>query len=474
MPAESMDQLVALCKRRGFIFSSSILYGGLQGVYDYGPMGIELKKNLQETWWQDMVHAREDMHGIDASILSHPKTLHYSGHVDTFCDMMVDCKACKARWRSDHEEAGKCPICGSGDITDPRPFNLMFQTYVGPCQDDNNIAYLRPETAQGIFTNFKNVVDSQTPKLPFGIAQSGKAFRNEITPRNFIFRVREFEQMEIEYFVPPELDTLWHQYWIDERIRWWQAQGLSTERLQQEKQKPEDLSHYAKATTDLLYAFPHGYEELEGIANRTDYDLGSHSKDQEELSIQASVKENSDSTQRLAIQDLQNKTWTVPFVIEPSCGVDRGVLAILTEAYNEETLADGKSRTVLQLKPHLAPVKVAVIPLAKNKPALVELARQVKQELQSLLRCNIVLENSGNIGKNYRRHDEIGTPCCVTIDFDTLEDTTTDPNLVHTVTVRDRDSLSQKRIAISQLPAYICDTYLTYRFSPSLAPSDTN
>ncbi|MEC8064386.1 MAG: glycine--tRNA ligase [Pseudomonadota bacterium] len=467
MPANSMEQLVALCKRRGFIYASSSLYGGLQGFYDYGPMGVELKKNLQNTWWQDMVYARDDMHGIDSSILNHPKTLHYSGHVDTFCDMMVDCRSCKARWRADHEEKGCCPVCGSKDITEPRPFNLMFQTQLGPLQDGKHIAYLRPETAQGIFTNFKNVVDSQSPKLPFGIAQSGKAFRNEITPRNFIFRVREFEQMEIEYFVPPELDTKWHDYWIEERIRWWHAQGLSPERLLVERQNADDLSHYAKATTDLIYAFPHGNEELEGIANRTDYDLGSHSKDQQELSIQANVQENHDSTQRMAIQDPQSKSWQVPYVIEPSCGVDRGVLAILTEAYHEEPLADGKSRVVLQLPPHLAPVKVAIIPLAKNKPDLVNLARSIRQKLQKALRLHIVLENSGNIGKNYRRHDEIGTPCCVTVDFDSLQETTTDVDLVNTVTVRDRDSLSQTRISIDTLASYLQSTYFDYDFTPA-------
>ncbi len=470
MPAKTMDQLVALCKRRGFIYPSSTLYGGLQGVYDYGPMGIELKKNLQQTWWRDMVHHRDDMHGVDASILSHKMTLHYSGHADTFSDLMVDCKSCKARWRADHEKEGLCPKCGSTDITEPRPFNLMFQTQVGPVKDDDNIAYLRPETAQGIFTNFKNVTDSQTPKAPFGIAQSGKAFRNEITPRNFIFRVREFEQMEIEFFVHPSQDESWHQYWIAERTRWWHAQGLSPERLSMEVQAKEDLSHYAKATTDLIYAFPHGDEELEGIANRTDYDLASHSKDQDDLSISAEVKLNQHSTQRLALQDTQSKEWFVPFVIEPSCGVDRGVLAVLTEAYTEEDLGEGKMRTVLKIKPHLAPVKAAIIPLAKNKPDLVALAKSVQRQLQPACPGLVVLENSGNIGKNYRRHDEIGTPCCITVDFDSLADTASDPALVNTVTIRDRDTLEQKRIAINDLSSYLRETYFDYWFAPTDSP----
>lgn len=464
MPAESMETIVALCKRRGFLFPSSTLYGGMQGFYDYGPMGVELKKNLQQTWWQDMVYARDDTYGVDASILSHPKTLHYSGHTETFCDMLVDCRTCKARWRADHEKAGVCPFCGSHDITEPRPFNLMFQTQLGPVQTQENIAYLRPETAQGIFTNFKNITDSQTPKLPFGIAQIGKAFRNEITPRNFIFRVREFSQMELEFFVRPGQDETWHQYWVKERIRWWYAQGLSPNNLQAQVQKSEDLSHYSKATTDLLYRFPHGEEELEGIANRTDYDLGSHSKDQFELNIQAKTKDNHDSTQRMAVQDQESKQWLVPFVIEPSCGVDRGVLAVLTEAYTEEVLANDKTRVVLKLKPHLAPVKVAVIPLARNKPALVGFAKQVQRRLQKALKGHVTFENTGNIGKNYRRHDEIGTPCCVTVDFDSLAESSNDPDLVDTVTVRDRDTLEQNRISIAELVDYLYARYFDYQF----------
>ena len=467
-----MDKIIALCKRRGFIFPSSQLYGGLQGAYDYGPMGIELKRNLQQTWWQDMVHARQDMHGLDSSILTHQKTMHYSGHKETFCDLMSDCKQCKSRWRSDHLDANnpQCESCGSTDLTEPRPFNLMFKTNLGPIDNDEATAYLRPETAQGIFLNFKYVVDTLSPKLPFGIAQVGKAFRNEITPRHFIFRVREFEQMEIEFFVQPEDSDQWHQYWVQSRHQWWQAQGLSADHLKLDQQSAEDLAHYAKATTDILYRFPHGFEELEGIANRTDYDLASHSKNQAELSPHASVKTNTDSTAKLAMQNPETKQWVIPFVIEPSAGLDRGTLAILTEAYTEETLENGSERVVLKLPAHLAPVKAAVMPLAKNKPELVALAQSIQQDLQVALRGIVRLENSGNIGKNYRRHDEIGTPVCITVDFDTLAETTSDPALVQTVTLRDRDSLTQTRVAINELAAYLQTHYFHYHFTPLPTP----
>ncbi|MEC8882197.1 MAG: glycine--tRNA ligase [Pseudomonadota bacterium] len=463
-----MENIVALCKRRGFIFPSSQLYGGLQGAYDYGPMGVELKRNLQNTWWQDMVHRRQNMFGLDSSILTHQKTMTYSGHKDTFCDMMSDCKECKSRWRSDHldKENPKCENCGSTNLTEPRPFNLMFKTNMGPVESENSTAYLRPETAQGIFVNFKFITDTQSPKLPFGIAQMGKAFRNEITPRHFIFRVREFEQMEIEFFVHPKESDSWHEYWVQERCNWWVAQGLSKENLKLEAQTGDELAHYAKATTDLLYKFPHGYEELEGIANRTDYDLASHSKNQEDLSPSAKVKKNTDSTARLAMQDSETKEWFIPYVIEPSAGVDRGVLAILSEAYCEETINNDKSRTVLKLPAHLAPVKIAVIPLAKNKPELVSYAKEIQQELQSIIKGLVLLENSGNIGKNYRRHDEIGTPVCVTVDFDTLKETTSDKALIDTVTLRDRDTLTQERIHRKDLISHILQTYFRYTYQP--------
>jgi glycyl-tRNA synthetase len=332
---------------------------------------------------------------------------------------------------------------------------MMFKTTVGPVVDEESYAYLRPETAQGIFTNFRNVLDSTSRKLPFGIAQIGKAFRNEITPRNFIFRVREFEQMELEFFVEPGTDEEWHKKWVEARINWWKEQGLSGENLVAYHQKPEDLSHYSKATVDILYRFPHGLEELEGIANRTDFDLGSHSKNQSELNIKAKVMENNDSTAKLTVRDAEGKTELVPFVIEPSAGVDRGVLAVITEAYNEETLENGNTRIVLKLKPHLSPIKVAVIPLARNKPELVAQAESIKKSLQNLGIGRILLENSGNIGKSYRRHDEIGTPLCITVDFETLSGSESDPSIKDTVTVRYRDTMKQERIAIAKLRDFV-------------------
>ena len=440
-----MDELVSLCKRRGFIFQSSEIYGGLQGMYDFGPLGVELKNNLKSAWWKSMVYERDDVEGLDASILTNQLVLNYSGHEDTFTDPLVDCRSCKSRWRADQIE-DTCPNCGSQDLTDPRPFNLMFKTNVGPLEDEGSIAYLRPETAQQIFTNFKNIVDSTSRALPFGIAQIGKAFRNEITPRNFIFRVREFEQMELEFFVQPGEDNLWHDKWIEERSKWWESQGVSKKKIRFLEVPKDELSHYSRRTVDLMYEFPHGEEELEGIANRTDFDLGSHSKNQDQLNIQSKIRENSDSNSRLAIQDKDSNEWIVPFVIEPSAGVERGVLAILNEAYKVEKLEDGKERIVLALKPHLSPIKAAVIPLKKNNEDLVSLAKNVKDELQSLGKGRVLLENTGNIGKSYRKHDEIGTPMCITIDFDSLDN--------NTVTIRDRDTMEQKTIQIQELTTY--------------------
>ena len=455
MAAESLEQIVALCKRRGFIFPASNIYGGLQGVYDFGPMGVELKRNLINSWWQDMVYSRDDIEGLDSAILTHQKTLQHSGHESTFSDPMVDCRNCKSRWRADHLTDDNCPGCGSDDLTEPRAFNLMLRTQLGPVVDDNAKTYLRPETAQGIFTNFKHVCDSTSPKIPFGIAQVGKAFRNEITPKNFIFRVREFEQMELEFFVKPGEDDTWHEYWVNKRYEWWQQQGLKAENLILEPQAKEDLSHYSKATVDILYKFPHGAEELEGIANRTDYDLGSHTKSQQDFKIDAAVTENKNSTTKLACQDLANKSWFIPYVIEPSAGVDRGVLAVLAEAYHEEQLENGQSRTVLKLAKHLAPVKAAVIPLAKNKPEIIKLSEQVLAKLRAKRQGRIVFENTGNIGKAYRRHDEIGTPYCITIDFDSIGAENSNPDYINTVTVRDRDTLEQKRVHIDELNEYI-------------------
>ena len=450
MSAKSMDELVSLCKRRGFIFQSSEIYGGLQGMYDFGPLGVELKNNLKSAWWKSMVYERDDVEGLDASILTNQLVLNYSGHEDTFTDPLVDCKSCKSRWRAD-QIGDTCPNCGSKDLTDPRPFNLMFKTNVGPLEDEGSIAYLRPETAQQIFTNFKNIVDSTSRALPFGIAQIGKAFRNEITPRNFIFRVREFEQMELEFFVEPGEDNLWHDKWIEERSKWWESQGVSKKKIRFLEVPKDELSHYSKRTVDLMYEFPHGEEELEGIANRTDFDLGSHSKNQDQLNIQSKIRKNSDSNSRLAIQNKDTNEWIVPFVIEPSAGVERGVLAILNEAYKVEKLEDGKERIVLALKPHLSPIKAAVIPLKKNNDDLVSLAKNIKDELQSLGRGRVLLENTGNIGKSYRKHDEVGTPMCITIDFDSLEN--------NTVTIRDRDSMDQKTIQIQELITYFSNFF---------------
>ena len=449
-----MQDLVALCKRRGFIFQGSEIYGGLQGIYDYGPMGVELKNNLKAAWWRAMVYERDDIEGFDAAILTHRMVLQHSGHEATFVDPLVDCKNCKSRWRADHVKDNTCEKCGSKDLTEPRPFNMMFKTAVGPVADADSFAYLRPETAQGIFTNFKNVLDTTNRKLPFGIAQIGKSFRNEITPRNFIFRVRELEIMEMEYFVRPGEDEAAHEQWINTRINWWLDQGLSRANLDFHQHPKADLSHYAKATTDIMYRFPHGLEELEGIANRSDFDLGSHSKKPEELGLTAKVLPNADSVTKLTYRDLDSNQEIVPFVIEPAAGVDRGVLAVLCEAYTEEAVGDG-TRIVLKLKPHLAPIKAAVIPLARNKPELVALAQQIKNSLQKLGLGRVLLENTGNIGKAYRRHYEIGTPLCITVDVETLEQ----PPATASVTVRNRDTMAQERVLVSELASYFQDFY---------------
>ena len=441
MTAKNMDELVALCKRRGFIFQSNEIYGGIQGVYDFGPLGVELKNNLKDSWWSSIVYDRDDVEGIDASILTHPEVLKYSGHEDTFTDPLVDCKSCGERFRADQIP----DYCKDEDLTEPRQFNLMFKTNIGPVDDGDSFAYLRPETAQQIFTNFKNITDSTSRKPPFGIAQIGKAFRNEITPRNFIFRVREFEQMELEFFVLPGEDEKWHEYWVEQRLKWWEEQGVKRESIKLLNVEKHELAHYSKATVDLMYKFPHGLEELEGIANRTDFDLGSHSKNQNELNLQSKTKENKRSNSKLAIQN-EDKTWSVPYVIEPSAGVERGFLAILNEAYREEVLENGTKRVVLGLKPHLSPIKAAVVPLKKNNPELVELAKKLKKTLQNEKLGRVILENTGNIGKSYRKHDEIGTPICITVDFDSLEN--------QTVTVRNRDTMNQETISIDSLTEF--------------------
>jgi len=441
LPAKNIDELIALCKRRGFIFQSNEIYGGTQGLYDYGPLGVELKNNLKNSWWKSIVYERDDVEGLDAAILTKSTVLKHSGHEDTFSDPMVDCKSCGERFRADQVP----DYCKKEDLTEPRQFNLMFKTNIGPVDDGKSFAYLRPETAQNIFTNFKNVVDSTARTVPFGIAQMGKAFRNEITLKSFIFRVREFEQMELEFFVRPGDDDKWHKSWVESRVQWWKDQGISDKSLELYDVPADELAHYSKATVDIMYKFPHGVEELEGIANRTDFDLGSHSKSQKELNIKAKVLENNESNSKLALQD-ENNNWFVPFVIEPSAGVDRGVLAILNEAYFVEEI-EGKERVVLKLKPHLAPIKAAVMPLKKNDEKIVALAKKVKDELQRLGLGRILFENSGNIGKNYRRHDEVGTPVCITVDFESLDN--------QTVTVRDRDSMKQERISLDKISEYL-------------------
>ena len=437
MPATNIEDLIALCKRRGFIFQSSEIYGGTQGLYDYGPLGVELKNNIKNSWWKSVVYERDDVEGLDAAILTKQSVLKYSGHEETFTDPLVDCKSCGERFRADQVP----DYCKKEDLTEPRNFNLMFKTNIGPVDDGKTFAYLRPETAQQIFTNFKNVVDSTSRNVPFGIAQIGKAFRNEITLKSFIFRVREFEQMELEFFVVPGTDEDWHKKWVELRINWWEKQGVPKKSLELYEVPKDELAHYSKATVDIMYKFPHGVEELEGIANRTDFDLGSHSKNQDELNLRAKVSENNESNAKLALKD-ENNNWMVPFVIEPSAGVDRAILAILNEAYHLEKI-DDKERVVLKLKPHLSPIKAAIIPLKKNDEKIVAKAKEIKNKLQSLGLGRVLFENSGNIGKNYRRHDEIGTPICITIDFETLEE--------ETVTIRDRDTMSQKRVSITDV-----------------------
>jgi glycyl-tRNA synthetase len=455
MAGATMDKIVSLCKRRGFLFQGSELYGGLQGTWDYGPMGVELKNNVKRAWWRANVYERDDMEGLDASILMNPLVLRYSGHEQTFSDPLVDCRKCKKRFRADQvDPTEKCPEGGLHDLTEPRPFNLMFKTTVGPIESADNIAYLRPETAQGIYVNFKNIIDSTNRKLPFGVAQIGKAYRNEITPKNFIFRVREFEQMEIEFFVMPGSDEEWHERWIADRVAWYHHYGIRPENLKAYVQKPEELAHYAKATTDLLYRFfpereeeAKQFDEVEGIANRTDYDLTCHTKGGKTVFKDGSALANEHAVLKQTYFDQPTNTHLTPYVIEPSGGVDRITLSFLMDAYEEQKLEGGKERTVLHLHPDLAPVKVAVIPLARNKPDMVELAKRIKKNLQSTGRLRSLFDDSGNIGKCYARQDEIGTPFCVTVDHQSLED--------HQVTVRHRDTMLQDRIAIDSLEKYL-------------------
>jgi glycyl-tRNA synthetase len=440
--AQRMEKIVSLCKRRGFVFQSSEIYGGLNGAWDYGPLGVELKRNLKNYWWQVTVHDRDDVVGMDGSILTHPAVLRASGHVEGFSDPMIDCRTCKAHLRSDQlvEKKGvkQCPNCGGKDLTAPRQFNLMFETHVGAATDESSIAYLRPETAQSIFVQFKNILEVSRKKLPFGIAQIGKAFRNEINPRNFTFRSREFEQMELEYFCRPEQGMELLEYWKEERLTFYENIGIPRSKLHVLTVPDEERAFYSKGTYDIEYDFPFGRQELEGVAYRTDYDLSQHQK--------ASGKS-------LEYFDEETKQRFVPHVVEPSAGVDRTVLALICEAYSEDQAPDEKgkmeTRLVLRFHPRIAPVKCGVFPLLKNNPRLVAKAK----EIFALLRPHMTVfyDESGAIGRRYRRQDEIGTPFGITVDFETLGEK--DPALRDTVTLRDRDSMKQERVAIKDLPA---------------------
>ena len=449
MPAKTVNDIVALCKRRGFIFTGSEIYGGMGGAYDYGPYGVELMKNIKNAWWNAMIYSRNDIEGLDAALISNRLMWKYSGHEGSFSDPLVECKKCGARMRQDKmKDPTKCDNCGSTEITEPRAYQLMMGLSIGATSDGAINAYLRPETATTTYVNFKNVMDAKPHKLPFGIAQIGKAFRNEISPRGFVFRMREFEQAEMQYFVRPDEDEKYFEMWKEIRRAWWINElGIPAEKLRFTPH--EKLAHYAKAAGDIEYAFPDGFDEVEGIHNRQDFDLGSHTKAQNEFDIKAKVMENKDSTVKLSYSDPQTGENFVPFVIETAMGVNRAMLAVMLEAYTEEQLPDGKSRLVLKLKPKLAPVKAAVIPLARNVPELVEIANNIENDLRKLHIGRIELENSGNIGKNYRRHDEIGTPVCITVDHQTQED--------GTVTLRHRDTMEQERVKIEDVPKRVME-----------------
>ena len=449
MPAKTVNDIVALCKRRGFIFTGSEIYGGLGGAYDYGPYGVELMRNIKNAWWNAMIYSRNDIEGLDAALISNRLMWKYSGHEASFSDPLVECKKCGARMRQDKmKDPTKCDNCGSTDITEPRAYQLMMGLSIGAMADGEINAYLRPETATTTYVNFKNVLDSKPHKLPFGIAQIGKAFRNEISPRGFVFRRREFEQAEMQYFVNPADDEKYFEMWKAARLAWWiDVLGIPAEKL---RFLPHvKLAHYAKAAVDIEYAFPDGFDEVEGVHNRQDFDLGSHTKSQDEFKIHANVLKNTDSTTKLSYSDAQTGENFIPYVIETAMGVNRAMLAVMLEAYTEEALPDGKSRIVLKLKPWLSPVKAAVIPLARNVPELQEISNQIENDLRKLGIGRIELENSGNIGKNYRRHDEIGTPVCITVDHQTLED--------NTVTLRYRDTMEQVRVPIADVPARVLE-----------------
>jgi glycyl-tRNA synthetase len=453
-----LEELASLCKRRGFIFQSSEIYGGINGFWDYGPLGVELKRNIKDAWWRDTVQRRDDVVGLDASIIMHPRVWEASGHLEGFSDPMVDCKTCKGRFRADQLDSSMCPQkpskkvgeCG-GELTEPRQFNLMFQTFVGPVRDDSSVAYLRPETAQGIFAQFDNVLSVSRQKVPFGIAQIGKAFRNEINPRNYTFRSREFEQMELEFFIPPGTDEEWHRYWVEQRMAWYSRIGLAAEHLGHYVYPKEELAHYASACVDIMYDFPFGTQELEGIAARGNFDLSRHSEY---------------SGKKLEYFDQANNQRYIPHVVEPSAGVDRIALAVLCEAYRVEWIpkegesgeiqlaeagkpvpANYEERTVLRLAPCIAPIKAAIFPLLKNRPELVEVAEKLYRELQA--EYPVFYDQTGAIGRRYRRQDEAGTPFGITVDFQTLED--------QTVTWRDRDTMAQTRLPLAEVAVRLKD-----------------
>jgi glycyl-tRNA synthetase len=425
----TMDKIVSLAKRRGFVFGSSDIYGGVSGFWDYGPLGVELRRNIKDAWWRANVHNRDDVVGMDSSLIMPPAVWAASGHLENFNDPLVECQSCKRRYRADDlEDTSTCPNCGNR-LSEPRQFNTMFKTYVGPVADEAAVAYLRPETAQGTFVNFRNVLSSTPMKLPFGIAQIGKSFRNEITTGNFIFRSREFEQMELEFFVKPGTDDAWFGYWREERMRWWRDDlGIRADNIRLRDHEKSELSHYSTQTSDFEYRYPFGWKELEGLADRTDFDLKAHM---------------AGSGADLTYFDEETQERFVPFVIEPAVGVDRSFLVVMLDAYDEEQTGPKPSdrRTVLRLKPSLAPLKVAVFPLSANKPELVEVARSIYSELRPLL--PVAWDQRGNVGKRYRAQDEIGTPWCVTVDYQSLED--------GTVTVRDRDSMEQERHPVAGL-----------------------
>jgi glycyl-tRNA synthetase len=428
--ADAMDRIVNLAKRRGIVFPSSEIYGGFRSTWDYGPVGVLLKRNVKDAWWRSMVQLRDDVVGLDAAILMAPRVWEASGHVGTFTDPLVDCKVCNERFREDHlAKPDVCPNCGSkNSFTEARQFNLMFKTFVGPVEDDASIAYLRPETAQGIFVNFKNVQTTTRRKPPFGIAQIGKSFRNEITPGNFTYRTREFEQMEMEYFVPPEESTRWFEYWCAERLHWYVDHGIPDAKLRMRPHEPDELSHYSIGTADVEFEYPWGWGELEGVAQRTDYDLKQHAEF---------------SGEDLTYFDQERETHYVPYVIEPAAGADRATLAFLLAAYDEEEVR-GEKRVLLRLDHRLAPYKVAVLPLSRNE-RLSPVGREVAASLRP--HFQIDFDDASSIGRRYRRQDEIGTPFCVTVDFDSLDD--------QAVTVRERDTMEQDRIAISKLVSYL-------------------